>query len=182
MSWLLKLAVSNPWVLLAIVLAIFSFGAMTGGSAAWKIQGLRVTAAQQETKSVQQEFKQYRQDQKDLAQAAKDKSDQQREKASKEYEHLSEILDEQINRGAIYRRCVAAGKCGVRNNPVPTDPANTVPTATGTDEAGAHAVPAATGATEDEGQGDPIVTDCARLTLQLNKLQDDIEAQDGYVK
>ena len=56
MSWLLKLAVSNPWVLLAIVLAIFSFGAMTGGSAAWWIQGLKVTAAQLETKSVQQDF------------------------------------------------------------------------------------------------------------------------------
>ena len=56
MSWLLKLAVSNPWVLLAIVLAIFSFGAMTGGSAAWKIQGLRVTAAEQKTTRVQQAF------------------------------------------------------------------------------------------------------------------------------
>lgn len=56
MTWLLKLAVSNPWALLAIVLAIFGFGAMTGGGVAWKIQGLRITAEQQKTTRVQQAF------------------------------------------------------------------------------------------------------------------------------
>ena len=56
MTWLLKLATSNPLALLAIVLAIFGFGAMTGGSAAWWIQGLKVTAAEQKTTRVQQAF------------------------------------------------------------------------------------------------------------------------------
>src|ERR1035437_2065495 len=99
MTKILALITGNPLVLLWAALAIFPFGAATGGGAVGWTQGLRITAAKQETVKVQQEFKKYQQDQKDLAQAAKDKSDQQREKASKDYAHLSDILDEQINRG-----------------------------------------------------------------------------------
>ena len=56
MTWLLKMAASNPLVFWLIVAAIFAFGAASGGSAVWKIQGLRVNAEQQKTTRVQQAF------------------------------------------------------------------------------------------------------------------------------
>lgn len=56
MTWLLKMAVSNPLVFWVIVAAIFAFGAVTGGSAVGYVQGLRITAEQQKTTRVQQAF------------------------------------------------------------------------------------------------------------------------------
>lgn len=96
MSWLLKLAVSNPWVLLAIVLAIFSFGAMTGGSAAWWIQGLKVTAAQLETKSVQQAFDEFTLDTKDAGLKAEAKRIEDEQKAKDNLKKVQADHEKQI--------------------------------------------------------------------------------------
>ena len=105
MSWLLKLAVSNPWVLLAIVLAIFGFGAMAGGSAAWWIQGLKVTAAQLETKSVQQAFDEFTLGTKDAGLKAEDKRLDDEQKAKDNLKKVQEDHEKQIP--AIRSRAVA---------------------------------------------------------------------------
>lgn len=96
MSWLLKLAVSNPWVLLAIVLAIFSFGAMTGGSAAWWIQGLKVTAAQLETTHVQQAFDKFTIDTKDAGLKAEAKKQEDEQKAKDNLKKVQADHEKQI--------------------------------------------------------------------------------------
>ena len=96
MSWLLKLAVSNPWVLLAIVLAIFGFGAMAGGSAAWWIQGLKVTAAHQETTHVQQAFDKFTIDTKDAGLKAEAKKQEDEQKAKDNLKKVQADHEKQI--------------------------------------------------------------------------------------
>ena len=114
MSWLLKLAVSNPWVLLAIVLAIFSFGAMTGGSAAWKIQGLRVTAAEQKTTSVQQAFDKFALDTYNTGLKAEAKKQEDEQKARDNLKKVKADHEKQIP--TIRARAVANYLARVRND------------------------------------------------------------------
>lgn len=96
MSWLLKLAVSNPLALLAIVLAIFGFGAMAGGSAAWWIQGLKVTAAHQETTHVQQAFDKFTIDTKDAGLKAEAKKQEDEQKARDNLKKVQADHEKQI--------------------------------------------------------------------------------------
>lgn len=96
MTWLLKLAVSNPWALLAIVLAIFGFGAMAGGSAAWWIQGLKVTAAHQETTRVQQAFDKFTIDTKDAGLKAEAKKQEDEQKAKDNLKKVQADHEKQI--------------------------------------------------------------------------------------
>lgn len=96
MSWLLKLAVSNPLALLAIVLAIFGFGAMAGGSAAWWIQGLKVTAAHQETTHVQQAFDKFTIDTKDAGLKAEAKKQEDEQKAKDNLKKVQADHEKQI--------------------------------------------------------------------------------------
>lgn len=146
----------------------FFIGAAVAGGAAWKVQGLRIESAKQE-------FSAYKLKEQKAAQDAKDKADKAREEAAKQYQHLSEKLDDEINSGVVYRRCVAAGKCGVRtvyiNKPG-------VPASTGTNAASADAIPA--GQVTATEIGPEVVTDCAITTLRLNALQEAIENQPGY--
>ena len=46
MNWLLGRITGNPMLLLWIALGAFAFGLLTGGGAAWKVQGWRLEAVQ----------------------------------------------------------------------------------------------------------------------------------------
>ena len=154
-----------PYIGVAVVAFSLGFGG------AWKIQGLRIT-------SVEQEFTEYQQTQTRLIQEEKDRADLQREKAGKDYEKLSNILNDEINRHVVLQRCVAAGKCGVRNNPVPTGSGISTTAALGLNGPGPYAVPSSPGAAEE----DPIIGDAAICTLRANRLQDFIANQPGYAQ
>ena len=65
MTWLISKIVGNPVVLIVLLVGAFAVGVTSGGSAAWWIQGLRVTAAQQETKKVRQDFTKLQQETKE---------------------------------------------------------------------------------------------------------------------
>ena len=171
MSKLIGMITGNPFVLLWLVLGAFAAGAASGGSVAWWIQGLNVTAAEQE-------FTTYRQTQTALIQEEKDRATIQREKAGKDYEHLSNILNDEINRHVVLQRCVAAGKCGVRNNPVPAGSGISATATLGLNGPGPYAVPSSAGTAEE----DPIIGDAAICTLRANRLQDFIANQPGYAQ
>lgn len=157
---------------LAPSLARLAIGFALGFAVAFALQGLRLT-------HLQQEFTQYRQDQAALIQAASDKANHQREKASQDYAELSERLTDEINRHLVYRRCVAAGKCGLRHLAEPADSGACLSSASGSDAPGPNAIPTLAGYAA-EGANDPVVDDCAVTTLQLNRLQSDIQNQPGY--
>lgn len=161
MTWIISKIVGNPVVLIALLIAAF----IVGGSSAWWVQGLRIT-------SIKQEHTAFVQSLKEQEQAAKDEADRQREKSAKEYAELERKLSDEIKSGIVYKRCVAAGKCGVcstNNSPSIRLPTASQPDATGTDSILA-------GLTGSTG----IAEDCAVTTLMLNQLQKDIEGQKGY--
>lgn len=130
-----------------------------GFIAAWGLQGLRLTASEQD-------FTQYKQDQAEAILAEATAANKQREEAANEYRKVAAKLKDEINAGAVMRRCIAAGKCGV---PVqPTCASATVLTADGTHAPGPNTVSIAAGTAT-------VVDDCAITTLMLNMLQADIE-------
>lgn len=134
-----------------------------GFSGAWEIQGLRITAAEQA-------FTQYKQEQVAAAQAAQAKADQQREETAREFRKLKD----QLSAADAFRRCVAAGRCGMLHQPARA-PGLKVPTPGGIDGPRADPIPAPAGTAEEVAP--PVVTDCAVTTLMLNQLQADIERQ-----
>lgn len=178
MNWLIAKIVGNPTVLILLLLSAFVFGVSSGGSVAWWIQGMRITESKQaHTKYVQdlmQQAHQYR-----------EQADRLRERAATEYAQLQEKLNEEIDTHAVFRRCVAAGKCGVRK-PVACPQAGRIPPVGGNNDSRADAVPVAgvdaaqVVASSDE-QGDPVINECAITTLRLNRLQAEIAAQPGYL-
>ena len=169
MSKLIGMITGNPLVMLWIVLGAFAAGAASGGSIAWWIQGLNVTAAEQD-------FTTYRQTQTAHIQAEKDRATLQREKAGQDYERVSNILNDEINRHVVLQRCVAAGRCGVRNNPVPAGSGIRLPVTDSAHDPGTDAISLIARAAEE----DSVVNDCAITTLMLNQLQTDIENQPGF--
>ena len=148
----------------------FAIAAALGFSAAWYIQGLRITAAKQDFTTYVQQIRQEAQD-------AKDEADRQREQAQRDYAAASKQLEDAIARGDALSRCIAAGKCrGMPKQPVcagSSTPGLQAPS--GIDDSSADAVFAAA-SVADEG----VIADCARTTLQINQLQADIKAQAGY--
>lgn len=96
MSWLLKLAVSNPLVFWLIVAAIFAFGAASGGGVAWKIQGLRVTAAEQKTTRVQQDFDKFALDTYNTGLKAEAKKQEDEQKAKDNLKKVQADHEKQI--------------------------------------------------------------------------------------
>ena len=161
----------NPLALTILKRLIpFAIAAALGFSAAWYIQGLRITAAKQDFTTYVQKIRQEAQD-------AKYEADRQREQAQRDYATASKQLEDALARGDALSRCIAAGKCrGMPKQPVcASSPATDVPPAIGVDEAGADAVFAAAGVA-DEG----VIADCARTTLQINQLQQSIRLQAGY--
>lgn len=96
MTWLLKMAASNPLVFWLIVAAIFAFGAASGGGAAWKIQGLRVTAAEQKTTSVQQAFDKFALDTYNTGLKAEAKKQEDEQKAKDNLKKVQADHEKQI--------------------------------------------------------------------------------------
>ena len=155
----------------------FAIAAVIGFGMAWAIQGLRITAAEQEVTAAEQAHKDYVQQLTQEAQDAKDEADRQREQAQRDYATASQQLEDALARGDALSRCIAAGKCrGVPKQPVcagSSTPGLQAPS--GIDDSSADAVFAAA-SVADEG----VIADCARTTLQINQLQADIKAQAGY--
>lgn len=85
MTWLISKIVGNPVVLIVLLVGAFAVGVTSGGSAAWWIQGLRVTAAQQETKKVRQDFTKLQQETKEEGLKAKARE------LAKETEHQANL-------------------------------------------------------------------------------------------
>ena len=130
MTWLISKIVGNPVVLIVLLVGAFAVGVTSGGSAAWWLQGLRVTAAQQETVKVQQEFVKFQQ----ATEAAGQKS--KAEEQAKKTEHEQNLVQirkdhEQeikvVRDGAVAKYIAAhgvrdnstsAGGSGVRTNSV----------------------------------------------------------------
>lgn len=154
----------NPllWSLLKGALP-YALAAAAGFVLAFGIQGVRITRAEQE-------FTQYKLDQGLLIQHQIDQANKQRKESADAYQAQQKQLEVSIQNADVFRRCVAAGKCGVR--PATTCPATSLPTAGAPDGPGTDAVPAAA--------GDAAINECAQTTLMLNNLQADIEAQPGY--
>ena len=142
----------------------YAIAMIVGFGLAFGIQGLRLTHAEQE-------FAQYKLDQQQLVQRQIDQANAQRKAASDDFLQTKAALEKKITVGDAYRRCVAAGRCGIVRS-APACPGATVSPAPGIDAAGADAVPAPA--------GDAAINDCAVTTLMLNKLPADIEAQPGY--
>ena len=171
MTWLLSKIVGNPTVLLVLIVGAFLFGVSSGGSAAWWIQSLRV-------KNAEQELVDYKQEQVRLEQEKKDAADKQRNEAADRYSKVSKQLAESIEAGDVFKRCVAAGRCGL-----PRNPSGVCEPTTRRAGAGLSTPDSAHGSRADAvppAGSDAAINDCAMTTLQLNSLQTDIEAQPGY--
>ena len=153
-----------------IAVAFVAFSAGFGG--AWKVQGLRIT-------SVEQAFTEFKQEQVRIYQEAQDAADEQRVKAAEAFAAKSEDLAKAIEAGDVYRRCVAAGKCGVRVLEQPTCATGVrLPATDSAHDPGTDAISLVARAAE----ADPVINDCAVTTLMLNQLQTDIENQPGYAQ
>lgn len=157
----------------------FAIAAAIGFGIAWAIQGLRVTAAQQETVDAKQDFTTFVQKVRQEGQDAKDQADRQRDQAQRDYATASKELEDAIARGDALSRCIVAGKCrGMPKQPVCASGSTaSLSTTVRVDEASADAIFAAA-SVADEG----VIADCARTTLQINQLQASIASQDGYEK
>ena len=164
MTWLIGKIIGNPTVLIVLLISTFVVGISTGGTAAWKIQGFRL-------ESVKQEFAGYKLEQQRLFQEAKDYADKQRESSSVAYEAAQKALGDANQAHDTYKRCVAAGRCGVR---VASCPAATVQASAGTNEASPDAIFATVESAET------LANECAATTLQINHLQSAITRQKGY--
>lgn len=137
---------------------------IAGFGLAFGIQELRLA-------NVEQQFAQYKIDQQALIQHQIDQAAIQRKRVYDEFIQARATLQKDIDAGEVFKRCVAAGKCGVRH-PVSSCPEPSIPTSERADATSTDAVPAAA--------GDAAINECAQTTLMLNKLQEDIEAQPGY--
>jgi len=132
-----------------------------GFFAAWWMQGLRVTA-------VEQDFKEYRLAQDVLATKAEAKATADREASGIEYAKKLEVLRDDSE---IFKRCIAAGKCtGLPKQPAM--PGLKLQTSVGLNGTGPNTVPAAGEPTTPQ-----VILDCAQTTLMNNALQADIEKQ-----
>ena len=107
-------------------------------------------------------------------------ADKQREESAREYQTVKKQLEVSIKDGEVFKRCVAAGKCGVRYVTAPSRTVKSLSPASRVDAASADSVPVAGEPAAEVADVGDVVTDCARTTLQLNMLQADIEKQEGF--
>ena len=160
-----------PYIVAAAV------GAAISGKVVWEVQQFRINSAKRDTAKVEAEFEQYKADQIRMKAEFDRVAEKQRAVASEQFAKLKGDLTDEIVKGDVYRRCVAAGKCGAIRVPVQSGcsasirlPATGIAAGTGPD-----AIPVA-----DESAAPQVVNDCAITTLMLNRLQADIEAQPGF--
>lgn len=141
-------------------IAPYLIAAGVGFSGAWYVQGVRLDAAHNE-------FAAYKTEQQRLINEATAKADKQREESADEYrKNVAKLKAD----GEVFRRCVAAGKCGGLSG-VPGGSGIKLSASGGIDATGTDTIPAAGGSTPQ------VLIDCAATTLQLNSLQSDIEKQ-----
>ena len=93
MTKILSLVVGNPMLLLWGAFGIFAFGLASGGSMAWKIQGYKLTAAQNEHKAFVAEVKALGDVQNEKAKAA----DQLHASIVKEKDNENAVLHDKLN-------------------------------------------------------------------------------------
>jgi len=141
----------------------YLLAASVGWSAAWAIQGFRLDNAKQALID-------YKNEQQAIINAANEAAEKRREETIKRYSAQLEALK---NDHEIYKRCVAAGKCGAVRVPIVSNsgPGIQVPPSGGAYANRPEPVPLA-GVDAAE-----ALADCAVTTLMLNQLQADIEAQ-----
>lgn len=96
MTWLLGKIIANPTVLLVLLIGAFAFGVTTGGSAAWWIQGLKVTAAEQKTTRVQQAFDKFALDTYNTGLKAETKKQEDEQKARDNLKKVQADHEKQI--------------------------------------------------------------------------------------
>ena len=128
---------------------------------------------------VEQEFTAYKQTIEQQALRHEAAENVRRQDNAIEYAAQQGVLNYEIEQGVVYRRCVAAGKCGVRQ-PTACSASLRLPTLGGIDAAGANAILAGREPAEESGEAPEVVGDCAVTTLRLNRLQAEIEGQEGY--
>lgn len=145
-------------------------GSLLGGVSAWQIQGVRIDNARNE-------FHAYKLDQEQLRLTAERDAAAQREKAAALYNTQAKELAHEIESGAVYRRCVAAGKCGRVPNVSACATGIRLPSVSGEHADGGGSVPVAGEPAEEM---IPVVGDCARVQLRLNRIQAEVEGQPGY--
>lgn len=138
--------------------------------AAWQMQGVRITRAEQALVTLQQEQEQER-----IALQSAAAARQRR--AETTYLEQLDALNKQVKDGDALRRCIAAGKCGVivRNA---SSCAGGVQAVEVHDGNGGGSVPS-TGEFATEVSAE-VVNDCAKVQFRLNRLQSEIEDQEGY--
>ena len=103
--------------------------------------------------------------------AAQEQATKDREQSAKDYAAKSKELQDEITSHETYRRCIAAGRCGVR---VVAASCPAVSPSAGVDAPRPDAIPVA-----DE-PAEKLANECAVTTLMLNSLQKAIERQPGY--
>ena len=154
-----------PSILLSIARTSWPYVVVASISASvvWWVQSLNV-------RSCRLEFSEYRTEQSRLISEANEKQRIRQEETSKTYQSQLSKLEKDHE---IYKRCVAAGKCGAVWVPNLSSCGSgiKVQATDGTDATSANAVPPATGVAEE------ALRDCATTTFMLNRLQDDIASQ-----
>lgn len=164
----------NPYLVVLRSALPYILAAAAGFVPAWWLQGLRIDSLKSEHASYVAAQEKAVTDAKQAAQKAKDQADH-------DYQVSQAELAKEVERGEVFRRCVAAGKCGavVRMQSCSSQ-AGTVPPARITDEASPNSVPAQPGRAEGKSEAPAVVNECAETTLTLNRLQALIEGQPGY--
>lgn len=156
-------------------LAPYALAAAIGAAGAWWVQGVRID-------SLRAEHQTYINDQAELLRKSQAASLRIKDQSDHDYQAASARLAAEIERGDVYRRCVAAGRCGavVRVQPVACGTPRTTQAASEPDATRADAVPAGTGGSSDGSEAAALANECAAATLMLNRLQVLIESQPGY--
>ncbi|MFZ4537164.1 hypothetical protein [Propionivibrio sp.] len=142
----------GPYVVIALLVA------------AWGVQTARLSNAKLELAN-------YRIEQQQIIQQQIDDANKRRTETANAYREKSQQLALSIKAGEVFKRCIAAGKCGVQQQPRDCSGLR-LSASISPDDSGPQPVPF-TG-------NDAALNDCAVTTLQLNTLQTDIEQQDGY--
>ena len=143
-----------------------------GFSVGWWVQEFRVEAAQNDLMTLANKFTAYRIEQDRLRVQHGLDAEKRREETIKDWSNKYAQLQKDND---IYRRCVAAGKCGGLSNVPGNSPSLKLSGTLGIDATPKGNLPATAGATADE---TPLVLrDCAADVLQLIQLQEDIQKQ-----
>lgn len=158
-----------------IRLTPYALAAAIGAAGAWWVQGVRID-------SLRTEHQTYINDQAELLRKSQAASMRIKEQSDYDYQAASSRLADEIERGDVYRRCVAAGRCGavVRVQSVACSTPGTTQAARELDAARTYTVPAGPGGSPDGSEDAALANECAATTLMLNRLQVLIESQPGY--